>query len=200
MEKEYESLEEFIPVNSDSLNLLRKNMEENPKLKQRLAISNAIENPYYKYFVRETAPIMWKHEKLFNIIIHAMKLQEGFGFELYFCKTEEKITTLIAYFDRGDTIDGLKIISFYDEERMNIAIAVDLANFLDKKIKTHSAITWEALKENPAVFQYNKICIMFGLDIPEKESEGYYIYTLEKERYTSDFQKNVETFLVKHGK
>jgi len=200
--------EMLVPVNDNTLDLLKKNMEEDLELKQRIAINKASEDPYYRYLVREIAPNL-KNAKLIDIIKSTM--ESSYGFELYFCQSDNnKLTAFIAYIDDGDIIDSLKIFSFLGEKRMNITLAKDLVKFIDDMFKTHTTIMWEALKKNPAISQYNKVCRMFGLDIPEKEEEyknceiikhpessDLFLYTLKKEDYTPGLQKEVQIFLSK---
>jgi hypothetical protein len=199
--KEFEHLqEELVPANLENLKLLRQNMKKDSKLNQRLT-EPAANNPYYRFLVEEITPRL-KRASLLYIIKLTIKDADNHGFSSYFCKAGNNITAFIAYVDTGDTIEEVKIFSLLDQKQPNPVLAKDLVKFLHENLKTRSVISWEAMKENPAVEQYNKVCKMFGLNISKNAKEirhpknrSLFLYVLKKEYYTPVLQKFVERYL-----
>jgi hypothetical protein len=111
----------------------------------------------------------------------------------------------------GNIIKHMKVFSLLVQNKLNSPLVKDLVKFLDENLKTHSTITWEAMKKNPAVSQYNKVSKMFGLNITENsknpkdnfkeikhpDNNKKHLYVLKKELYTPEHQKAVEQFLTR---
>lgn len=199
--KEYERLqEELVPANSKNLKLLKQSMKKDPALNRRLT-EPAVNNPYYRFLVEEITPRIRKASLLY-IIELTIKDSDKHGFASYFCKSGMAITAFIAYIDNGNTIEEVKIFSLLDQNQPNPVLAKDLIKFLHENLKTHSMIKWAAMKENPAVEQYNKVSKMFGLNISRNNKEikhptnnNLFLYVLKKENYTPNLQKLVERYL-----
>jgi hypothetical protein len=177
--------EKLIPADNESLKLLKQNMKNDPELTKRLT-EPAMNNKYYKYLIREIA-FAYRKKSLFYIIERTIK-DKNMGFIPYFCQIGNNITAFFAYMEDGDVIEDIKVFSLLDQNQLNPVLAKDLIKFLDENLKTHSIIMWRALKENPAVIQYNKVVKMFGLNITEgnkeiedPESSYEYLYVLKKE-------------------
>jgi hypothetical protein len=195
--------EQLVIANEDNYNQLLQQIEDNFELKERLT-NPAKDIPYYKFLIEEL-PLDSEESSLLDIIVSSMEQNK---YTPLLCKTNNRFTAFIAYIDRNDIIEDLKVFSFLDEKYMNITLAKDLIKFIDNKFETVSIITWEALKDNPAVVGYNKVCKMFGLNIPDKYenckeikhpyNNKMFQYILKKEYYTYEYQQFVKNFYQDH--
>jgi hypothetical protein len=181
--------EGLIPVNSESIALLEKNMDDDTGLKQRIAVKKIYKDPYYRCLVEEIAPIL-TDVTLFDIVKIAEKIRDILGLELYFCRRKNKITAFFAFrqiIADGDlnAIYNLRIFSFFDLKKLNITLVPDLIWFLDEMLKNHRFIEWTAEKNNPAAILYNKVYRMFDFEFSEDkkmyEDGNSYVYPLKKE-------------------
>jgi hypothetical protein len=131
------------------------------------------ELPQYRYLYSRAQSYIDNY-RLFDLLdFIANKEQKA---KVLFSKSGNEFLGFIAYVDHGPTISGIKIASFFDDERKAALVMTrDLREFLTKKIQDHELITWEAYYRNPANVQYQKA-------IPLWFPKPKYDFSWEKDR------------------
>jgi hypothetical protein len=147
---------------------------------------------------------------LLDIIDLTISDSERLGWQSYFCKTGSAITAFVAYIEDGSYIRNIKTFSLLGSRRQNTTLVRDLIRFIHEQLLTHDVVQWDAVKQNPAVVQYNETAPLFGLqitfdpkqgldqDIPELRHPDWpymYAYVLHRERYTPELQAKVQRYL-----
>lgn len=95
----------------------------------------------------------------------------------FFSMAGNKIVGFFAYIiGEENKIDEIKMFSF-DLKKNNPVLAADLIRLLDKLRETYVEINWDAMKENPACEQYNKIIKKFNGTVTAV-SDKIYHYTV----------------------
>jgi hypothetical protein len=146
--------EKRVPVTDSSLNLLYKNMDNDPVYKELLT-TPAIKIPRYRYLAGEV-PRFLRDKTLLDII----KASYGSAnFRSFFSVAGNKVTGFFAYGVFGDTINEIKTFSLIGSS--NSVLAKDLIEFIKESLPIYKEIKWTAVKDNPTCVQYDKIIRRF---------------------------------------
>jgi hypothetical protein len=110
--------------------------------------------PQYQWLVPDS---YIDYHSLFDVL-KFLVLVEKRG-KLFFSKTGNKFTGFMVYVDNGKEITGIKMASFFDDEKKsNIVIAADLIDFIDKNISQREKIEWEVdVLNTKAISQYERL-------------------------------------------
>ncbi len=124
----------------------------------------------YKYIIDE----IYKDEAdktLYYVIKESCNRLKSTSF---FFMAGDKIVGFFAYIIGTDNkIDEIKMFSF-NSDRNNPILAADLIRILKKLRETYVEISWEAVKDNPANEQYEKVINTFNGTVKEVSSKFYH--------------------------
>jgi hypothetical protein len=178
--KEKKLDEQLIPASRREFDLLKSQVNQNPALKKQLTIPMQ-ELPQYKHIYSGLSTAG---------IYSLLAILEFFVIEkkakLFFSKAGSVFTGFVAYVEEGKDITGVKIASFYDDQRkVNGTIANDLRNFIAAEMPSHSKIEWEVEDENKkAIFLYQKAIPQwfpqYKLKWDWDDKKHRWIYTIRK--------------------
>jgi hypothetical protein len=150
--KEDKLEEKLEPGTQQQFELLQKQVESDPETNKML--TPLIKDiPQYQWLV--PASYIDYHSLL--DVLKFLVFVEKRG-KLFFSKVGNKFTGFLIYIDDGREITGIKMASFFDDEKKsNVVLALDLINFIDKNISQREKIEWDVyIKNTGAINQYEK--------------------------------------------
>jgi hypothetical protein len=151
--KEQKLEEKLEPATEQQFDLLQRQIDSDPE-------TNRMLTPLIKY-----VPQYWwlvpdsyiDYHSLLDVLKFLVFVEKR-G-KLFFSKVGNKFTGFLVYIDDGREITGIKMASFFDDEKKsNIVLALDLINFIDKNISQREKIEWEVDVQNTrAINQYERL-------------------------------------------
>ena len=152
------------------LSKLNAQLEVDPELNKLLNTPAKDLSNNYKYLVDEIYEGD-EDKTLYYVIKESCSRLKSTSF---FSMAGNKIVGFFAYIiGEGNKIDEIKMFSF-DLEKSNPVLAADLLRLLSKLRETYVEINWDAIKENPACEQYNKIIKKFNGTVTEVSDKIYH--------------------------
>jgi hypothetical protein len=145
--------EKLEPGTPRQLELLQKQVDSDPET-SRMLTPLIRDVPQYQWLVPDS---YIDYHSLLDVLKFLVFVEKK-G-KLFFSKTGDKFTGFLVYIDDGREISGIKMASFFDDEkRSNLVIAADLVNFIDKNISQREKIEWEVdVLNKKAISQYERL-------------------------------------------
>jgi hypothetical protein len=170
--------EKLIVATAGEFRLLQYQIERNAMLKRQLTTS-LDDLPQYRYLYD------LGYVGLYSLLSLLKFISTEGKYKLYFSKAGVAFTGFVAYAEKGKTIFGVKIASFYDDKvKANGTIAGDLRQFISSSMLTHDKIEWEASRDNPANDIYMKVAPrwfpQYKFSRVWDQSKSRFVYTVYK--------------------
>lgn len=172
--------EKLEPGTPQQFELLQKQVDTDPET-NRMLTPLIKDVPQYQWLVPDS---YIDYHSLLDVLKFLVFIEKR-G-KLFFSKAGNKFTGFLVYIDDGREITGIKIASFFDDEKKsNIVIAADLINFIDKNIFQRERIEWEVdILNAKAVSQYERLLNKRKLVWSKRENQKSrrWIYTVTGKR------------------
>jgi hypothetical protein len=151
--KERKLEEKLEPATQQQFELLQKQVDSDPETK-RMLTPLIKDVPQYRWLVPDSYVDYHSLLDVLKFLIFVEKRGK-----MFFSKSGNKFTGFLIYVDDGREITGIKMASFFDDEKKsNSVLAFDLISFIDKYISQREKIEWEVDVQNTwAIRQYEKL-------------------------------------------
>jgi hypothetical protein len=172
--------EKFVSANRQEFNLLKLQINQDSMLKKQLTTPMK-ELPQYKHIYSGLSSAgIYPLLSILEFLIIEKKAK------LLFSKAGTSFTGFVAYVEEGKDITGMKIASFYDDQKKaNGTITNDLLNFIAAEMPTHNKIEWEVEYENKKAISLYQRAIpkyfpQYKLKWDWDDKKHRWIYTITK--------------------